>query len=85
MMGLDVFDLEYGDLESGDLESRSRKRNHGIPYNHAPTQPLPSTHPIPQLQRDLRSFENNSRYPFSIFEKDVFEINDFYHYYIIFQ
>ncbi len=34
--GLDV-NLEYGDLENGNLKSKTRKQDHSMPNNHAPT------------------------------------------------
>jgi hypothetical protein len=77
IMGLDV-NLEFGG--SRKRESRTEKRDHSIPYNHAPHSATPSTPPPlhPPPQRDSRSFEINSRFSFSRIEKAVFEINNFY-------
>jgi hypothetical protein len=56
--GLDA-NLGYLDLENEDLESRSRKRDHIIPYNHEP--PIPTHHTTPPTPHILHPISNEIR------------------------
>jgi len=68
-MGLDV----NRELENGILASPII-----MPHPNNPPPPTSTPTPSPTHTTRSRSFEINSRYPFSRFEKAVFKINDFY-------
>ncbi len=73
-LGLDVI-LEYGISKTG---ISNKKRDHSIPFYYAPTPQTPPPTPLTptpppytptEIQEASRSFEINSRYPFSRCEK----------------